>query len=280
MDKTRKNTYIIAAVALVVFLIAIYFLFIFKKQPKEILPQVFEGDVRQLSEIEFDKRPYVTLTPTSDGAEIIISVENMSAFDRLEYELTYLADNPQIAGQKIERGATGTDINTKDAKYKKSILLGTASRGVRNPDRGVTVGKLTMHMFKGSDEYQSETPWDLVQIGLRSESIRDRQGNFELAVPGLGRDYWVILADTIGVPPNSQFDLGKVILPTYGVFSIAKEFTKKGELKIKTNQENPTQIYSYNLADSKWQEVETTQNGSQVTGNVSNFATFVVVSAK
>src|SRR3990167_4899757 len=122
MDPAKRNIYLIAAVAFIAIVVAVYFLFIFQKGPKTVKPQEVSGEVKELSEIDLNKRPFVTLTPTSDGAEILISIENMSSFDRIEYELTYLADNPQIAGEKIQRGSTGTDVNTKEQKYKKSIL--------------------------------------------------------------------------------------------------------------------------------------------------------------
>ena len=103
MEPSKKSTYIIAAVAFIILATAIYFLFIFQKGEAKIKPEEFAGEVKDVSELEVAKRPYVTLTPTGDGAEIIISVENMSFFDKIEYELTYQADNPQVPGEKIER---------------------------------------------------------------------------------------------------------------------------------------------------------------------------------
>src|SRR3989338_10789750 len=110
MEQSKKSTYIIAAIAFIILAAAIYFLFIFQKGEKKIKPEEFAGEVKDVAEPELARRPYVTLTPTGDGAEIIISVENMSFFDKIEYELTYLTDNPQVTCEKIERGATGTDV--------------------------------------------------------------------------------------------------------------------------------------------------------------------------
>src|SRR3990167_2210742 len=146
MDKSKKTIYIIAAIAFVLIIAAIYLLFIRQRSADKIKTQESTDIVKSISEIDNTKRPYVTLTPTSDGAEIIISIEKMADFDKIEYELTYQADNPQSAGEKIERGATGSDINPKDEKYKKSILLGTGSKGVRSPDRNIEGGKLTLHL--------------------------------------------------------------------------------------------------------------------------------------
>ena len=187
--ENARTKYIVAAIAFVVIAIAIYFLFIFQKGPKDISKRSEEGEQKQIQEIAVTDRPFVALTPTSDGAEIIISIENMGKFDRLEYELTYLADNPQSLGTKITRGATGTDVNTKDAKYKKSILLGTASRGVRSPDTGITDGKLIMHMFVGEEEFLSETDWTFEKVGSSGGvTISDKSGNFEITVLALGKD--------------------------------------------------------------------------------------------
>ncbi|KKS03528.1 MAG: hypothetical protein UU56_C0019G0006 [Candidatus Curtissbacteria bacterium GW2011_GWA2_41_24] len=246
MDPAKRNIYLIAAVAFIAIVVAVYFLFIFQKGPKTVKPQEVSGEVKELSEIDLNKRPFVTLTPTSDGAEILISIENMSSFDRIEYELTYLADNPQIAGEKIQRGSTGTDVNTKEQKYKKSILLGTASKGTRSPDKGVTDGILTMHLFKGEN-------------------------------------YFVIISDTVGAPANGQFDIANVVFPVYGSFSVAPQFTKSADLLIKFTQDAKSfQLYSYNHTDSKWTKLDSSYdaNSKTVSAKVNSFATFVVVSSK
>ncbi len=282
-NKSKKSTYIIAGVALVAILAGIYFLFIFKKSAKQIKIQDSSGgEVKQLSEIPLAKRPYLTLTPTSTGSEIIISMENMADFDKIEYELTYQADNPTAPGTKIERGATGTDINTKDQKYKKSVLLGTASKGVSSPDRGISDGKFTLHLFKGDQEYQNESPWSLEQIGQTKATLKDASGNFTLNVPGLGKDYWVILADTVGVPQKGTFDIKNVALPSFGVFSIAGAFTSAGDLSIKLPDAKTADLYIHSTLEDSWQKADTKFDDSSktLTTKVSNFATFVSVASK
>lgn len=279
IDKSKKSTYIIAAVALVVLLVGIYFLFVFKKAQDEIQPSDSStGEIKQVSDIALAKRPYVTLTPTADGAEIIMSIQNMSEFSNIEYELTYQADNPQAPGTKIERGATGSDVNTKDSSYKKSILLGTASRGVRSPDRGILDGKLTMHLFKGGQEYLSETNWDLSTVGSTDNIVKSRDGNVSIDLPNLGKDYWVVLANTIGVPQGGKFEISKVQLPVYGAFSISGNFPSSATLTIKERAGN--KLFTYSLQDKSWEEISTTAKGSDLVAKVPSFATYVVVSSK
>ena len=280
--KINKNRYITALIGFIAIVLAIYFLFIFEKGAKEIKKDEPQGEVKQLAQVELKNRPYVTLTPTTDGAEIIVSIENMSFFDDIEYEMTYLADNPQSPSEKIQRGATGTGVNTKDEKYKTSVLLGTASKGVRSPDRGVSDGKLTMHMFKGDVEYQSEHEWVLVEIGKTATTLKDSQGNFELEVPPtLGKTYWAILADTIGIPPSADFDSTTVATPVYGTFSVAPKFSKPTSLTIKLSKDVQTPIlHIYNSVDSKWATKDVNYNSTDktITTTVDNFATFIPAS--
>lgn len=281
ITKQNKKKYIVAGISLLVIVVAVYFLFIFHRGPKSIKPQQSSGDVQTLADIEVAKRPYATLTPTTDGAEIIITLENMSNFDKIEYELTYQADNPTSPGDKIQRGSTGTDVNTKDPEYKKPILLGTASKGVRSPDRGVSDGKLTLHLFKGDNEFLSESPWNLIQV-QGTGKLQDTAQNFTMDVPTLGKSYWAIVADTVGLSKDvKDFDVKKVVLPNYGVFTIAPDLTKPATLTIKLQQDAKTpQLYTYTRADSKWQKVDSKYDSGTktVSANISNFATFVVVS--
>lgn len=282
MDPSKRNIYIIAAASFLIIVVAIYFLFINKRGPKEIETEETGGEVRQITDLKISERPYVTLTPTSDGAEIILTVENMNKFDRIEYELTYLADNPQTPGDKITRGATGSGVNTKEPKYKTSILLGTASRGVRSPDTGITEGNLVLHLFIGEDEYQSESQWDLVQIGTKVTSLEARSGSISLQVPAAGKDYWVIIADTVGSPPNPQdFTNDEVILPVFGTFSIAPAFKTDLQVSIIPKvSEGDKQLYAYDHNQSTWQKLKSASSGHAITASVSNFATYVVVSSK
>src|SRR3989338_6512455 len=194
--------------------------------------------------------------------------------------MTYLADNPQVSGEKIERGATGTDVNTKDEKYKKSILLGTASRGTLSPDTSVTDGVLTMHLAKGDVEYLSESKWDLFEAGATVRSITDRDNTFQIENLSLGKNYWIIIADTVGLPPNSPPDLASAVLPTKGVFSIAPEFSKSAKLTInlKDDLKNP-KLYNFR-EDIKWQEREINYDSAKkvITASIGFFAAFVITS--
>ncbi len=284
MDKANKSTYIVAAAALIIILGAIYFLFIFNKKPKQIRSQDVQSEIKKVDDVDIAKRPYLTLTPTTDGAEVIISMENMGEFDKIEYELTYLADNPQIAGEKIQRGSTGTDIDTKSPQYKKSILLGTASKGVRSPDKNVSDGKLTLHMFKGGIEYQSETPWLLKKEGATADIITDPSGKFKFNIPNMGKDYWMILTETVGIPPNyKDFKPQDVVLPINAIFTIGPKFTKAADFTVTAGQDLKSPVvYKYDRSDNSWLKLQSSYDQSTKTIKASTDSTgsYTIVSPK
>ena len=278
-----KTKYIAAGIAFIFIILAIYFLFIRQQSEGKIKTQENANIVKNVSDVDVGKRPYITLVPTSDGAEIIISIEKMSDFDKIEYELTYLADNSQSAGEKIKRGTISSDINPKDEKYKKSILLGTGSKGVRSPDRNVEGGKLTLHLFKGDIEYQSETNWDMFQVGPGAAKIKSRDDKLELSLPALSKQYWIILADTVGIPPNNEsLDTESVILPVFGAFSIAPKPAKALGLKIKLDSADENLILrTYLHQDSRWDETIKSSydlTSQTLTTKVKSLSTYVVSS--
>ena len=91
----------------------------------------------------------------------------------------------------------------------------------------------------------------------------------------------MIIADTVGVPPNpTEFTPEEIILPVYGTFSIAPTFKGTGTITIKVENQTTPKLFAYNHTDSAFSDVESVWGAdtSTLTADVSNFATFVVVS--
>lgn len=282
MDNSKKSIYLIAAFSLVLIAVIIYWLFIHQAKPKITKTEDVQTEQKPIGDIEIAKRPYVTLSPDTTGSTIEVSIQNMNYFDTIDYEITYLADNPQIPGEKIERGATGSEINTKDEKNTKSAPLGTGSKGIFSADKGITDGKLTLHLVKGGIEYLSETNWDLYHTGSKPAELKDRSGNFSLKLPSLTKDYWIIVSDTVGVPPHNNFDLANISLPIYGVFSLDVKFPKPAALTYKINDNKSADLFTFTKMDSTWKKIESNFDVSSKTlsASVDSFATFAAVSSK
>ena len=128
-----KTKYIAAGIAFIFIILAIYFLFIRQQSEGKIKTQENANIVKNVSDVDVGKRPYITLVPTSDGAEIIISIEKMSDFEKIEYDLPYLEVTPKVPVKKL-KGAQQVRILTRKMKNTKSRFFSEqAQKGLEVP---------------------------------------------------------------------------------------------------------------------------------------------------
>ena len=96
----------------------------------------------------------------------------------------------------------------------------------------------------------------------------------------LGKTYWVILSDTVGIVPTFDKDPASVVTPVWGTFSVAPKFTKNATLTLELGDlgQKP-QIHLY-TQDGKWETKDLKAEGDAYTYSLNSFATFVVTSSK
>lgn len=119
------------------------------KGPKIPSPTIEEKETPV--EVSLEDRPYASLTPTSDGHWLTVSLSRIKNASTLEYELLY----------NTASGAMQGSINTVELKgetsYSKKILLGSESSGRYKYDEGVSEGSLTIRLRgpKGTQKFVS-----------------------------------------------------------------------------------------------------------------------------
>ena len=123
----------------------------------------------------------------------------------------------------------------------------------------------------------------MFEVGQSATTIKSRDDKLELTLPPLGKPYWIILADTVGIPPkNESLDSKTVFLPIYGAFSTAPAPTKPVGIKIKVDSQfQDLVLRTYLQKDSHWDE--TIKSGYDLktqifTAKVKTFATYIVAS--
>lgn len=96
-------------------------------------------------EIPSEERPYVSLTPTSDGhyLNLLISDIKVKKATSMDYLLVYSTSNGGQQGVPGTIQLTGNDID-------KKLLLGSESSGKFRYDAGVTGGNLTIRFRNSS----------------------------------------------------------------------------------------------------------------------------------
>ncbi len=160
------------------------------------------GGVWEMVETE---KPYISLTPTSDGHWLNLKITKLSSnISAIEYELIYNAiDN----NMDIEKGVSGTiksqEISTT---IERKLLLGTESctSGCKYKyDTGVIGGTLSINFISQDGKTATyQTPFSLKSTAnLKKEGfLKLETENYSLKAPvSSGSDYYLILKNYNGV---------------------------------------------------------------------------------
>ena len=186
------------------------------------------------AEIPFEKRPFVTLTPTADGHYLKMRVLNIIDAKTLDYELLYeVPDKPP-------QGVPGT-VDLTDMVVERELLLGSESSGKFRYDEGVEWGTLTFRFRddKGKLVGKLATTFHL-QSGV--EKLVDKDGLFSYTLDEESEDYFIVM-NTLGLPKPFSGAVDR------GPFAVLSSHTGKipGEVGLSGD------IYRY---DTAWTRIE------------------------
>lgn len=239
------------------------FWFLRSRRAKEVTPAKEPEGV--LIETSLAERPYITLTPTSDGHWLTIEVSRIQNADNLEYELLY----------NTESGATQGSINTVKLKgetsYSKKILLGSESSGHYKYDEGVTQGTLTVRLRGSRGTMKFVTDFHLQQGDDELTSI---DGNFSLTGTIPSSDFFVTMS-TVGLPGEIERE---VFFGPYEVLTSGKKLIKDTEISLTLSKENSeAKLYSWDGKDWLLMERQET-NGQIISASLDELTTIVAAS--
>jgi len=260
----KKNYIIIIAVVGVILILVGGFLVWRSRRTGEAVPTIEpEGT---LIETTLKERPYITLTPSSDGHWLTIEVSQIKDADSLEYELLY----------NTESGATQGSINTVKLKgessYSKRILLGSESSGKFKYDEGVTQGTVTVRLRGGPGTRKFVTEFHLQQ---EDEELTSNDNNFSVEGTIPKTNFYVTM-HTVGLP--GEFE-GEVITGPYESFSSGASTIKDGIVSLKvTEEKEEAKLYSW--SGTKWVEEEGEIEDRVISTDISSLTTFILASEK
>lgn len=217
-----------------------------------------------LIETTLEERPYITLTPSSDGHWLTIEVSRIQNADSLEYELLY----------NTASGATQGSINTVQLKgetsYSKKILLGSESSGHYKFDEGVTQGSLTVRLRGGPGTRKFVTDFHLQQ---GEDELTSIDGNFSIEGTFPANNFYVTMM-TIGLP--GDFKSG-VIAGPYEAFSSGANTVKNGKVEITLSEESEiAKLYSW--SGTAWVEEEAEIEDKTIATEITSLTTFIIAS--
>ncbi|EKD90531.1 MAG: hypothetical protein ACD_31C00002G0030 [uncultured bacterium] len=257
----------------------------------------FAGDPNAIVEeidLAFDPEgPYALLYPRRDGNALNLSLKRTGTYDKISYELAYVA-NADATGSKdserlvedgisgIDRGVMGeVDTSKKKSEYEQEILFGTCSKNVCKYDQGVENGTLTLHIRKGKEAYRMVTQWKLQKpdVALGKLSSGDEHFKYETTASReeLTLVGYTIINELTGVP---KLPSGKEILGTVYALNVplAKSFPK-GAVSFELAENPPGDAKIARFLDSKndWEILETKINGSKLSADSGGEGIFAIL---
>jgi len=184
---------------------------------------ITEGESADIRDLDAKDRPYVGLVPRADGHALILTVTNHQNFSSLDFEILYQAGN-------LQQGSIGQIDLTKSA-YKTEITLGACSKGVCRYDDDVKTGSLKLNGVKNKKQFIATIPFVLEKITPEASNIIGPVGTLDIEIPSgsVTNDYYVLLAETLGVP----IPVGNLKGQTVAIFSIAPKLNRPAVIKLK-----------------------------------------------
>jgi len=219
------------------------------------------------------KRPFVSLTPTTDGHWVNLEIKNLiKGTTGINYDLVYLAD---FEGSKIERGvSTGgvpIDLNGAD-EYQKKILFGSASCTTGTCkykyDENVTEGSLNLNLVGGLGE-KYEVSYRIQRGSEGKQGLTTGDGLFSFVSSALSAKSLYLTISTIGIPTA----LPAGVVPKSEPYGLFPAITAKGIVSFKTDL---TSAVIYASDGKSWRKLETKIANGVASAEASGVSYFIL----
>jgi hypothetical protein len=200
----KKFLPIILLILGVVVLLGAY-IFIKREKQKAVVQVPQEGTIQEIS---VEKRPIVSLTPSTDGHWLKLKVEKIviNAVS-MDYELLYQVPDGR------QQGVPGTIQLNGVSEIERDLLMGSESSGKFSYDQGVEKGTITIKFRDNQGVLVGKLSSDFhLQSGV--SILNSTDGKFTYTLDKISKTGFFVVMQTYGLP--KQTDLGDT---PYGIFS-------------------------------------------------------------
>ncbi|MFH0943076.1 MAG: hypothetical protein V1810_02765 [Candidatus Beckwithbacteria bacterium] len=225
--------------------------------------------VETINQLAVADRPFVTLTPRSDGKEVVLGIDAVKNAATVEYELEYQAES-------LIQGVFGTiDFAKEPTPVAKNLLFGSCSKGKCKYDEGVSGGSLTLRFEGGDQPYVLKSDFNLQNMFDRQGifTSKDIKATLDVGKTGLASGTYVIIASTMGLP---QAVTSQIIAGPYAFLAASSPVLSNATISIKS-KEDLTEAKLLFWTGKVWQELTATIADGKISAPAAAFGTFIVV---
>lgn len=226
--------FILLIFGMLVVVVAIVFVKLSKKDESD---QILD-DEETVAEIALEKRPVVSLIPSTDGHWLTMQIEKIGVdAATLDYELVY------TVGDGRTQGVPGTiKLADEGAVIERELLLGSESSGKYRYDEDVENGTLTLRFRNDKGKLVGKLSTDFKLLSDTPELV-SADGKFVLKSEDVFQGFYVVMI-VFGLPDTKYTD----VIGPYGVFT--SETNVRGEADI----DGSGTIYLWD--DGNWHKVD------------------------
>ena len=211
--------------------------------------------VEEVNVIPVEERPYLYLTPLTDGRNVQITLVTVKkTASEAEYELEYQAGT-------LLQGAFGA-LKLDSLPFAETILFGSCSAGGACTYHTDIKGGTLLTRFMGEEKYVLKSDWRYFDNSDKTETIASKDAKFQLEAKNLAKQRFAIVFNTPGYPEGIE---GQVVSDPYSI-QTSSDLAGEGKLTLRANQEGNLQIAAWN--GSEWQYHTGTVDGKTITAEV------------
>lgn len=218
-----------------------------------------------LNIIDVNERPYVVISPNSDGKNITIAVNSVKKdASAVDYELEYQAGS-------LLQGVFGSiDLDKLPASTKQ--LLGSCSAGgACTYHEDVKGGHLTTR-FNGKENYALKSEWKYIENKQGETALSSTDAKFQISSKELKSVKLAVVFNAPGYPEDLD---GTINSDPYSLQTIPT-VSGKATLTMRAKEEGDLVILGWN--GTKWTEFTGEVDSKSITAEVDLMELYVVVS--
>ena len=217
-----------------------------------------------LNIIDVNERPYVIISPNSDGKNITIAVSSVKKdASAVDYELEYQAGS-------LLQGVFGSMELGKLPASTKQLLGSCSAGGACTYHEDVVGGHLTTR-FNGNENYALKSEWKYVENTKGEDSLSSRDAKFQISSPKLENVKLAVIFNSPGYPEKLD---GTLVSDPYSLQTIPA-VSGTAELTMRAMEEGNLSIMGWN--GTEWIDFDGTVEGKAVTAEVELMELYVVV---
>ncbi len=273
----KKNKILIIVSLLLALGIGAFFLFRNNNAPVEETEQPEEKrQVQNINTKAIKERPYLSLTPSANGGEIFLSLNNYQA-QMAEYEIEYQAAN-DAGGTIIQGGIGRIDLSkASNPTEPKEFCFCSQSKGVKKYDTGVSAGSYFIHFSGGVEEYSLKGDFTIGKYADEDSVFTSRNSKAILEIPQneVSANTPIIVADPLGLPGNIDKE---IVEGPYAFFAPSGTEINEANLTMRTKEDTTNlQLYAWNNQTEEWEKLEFDTEDTTITAEVEMLTTYILV---